>query len=265
MADLPEHRVQISKPFANTGIDYAGPVLLRDRKGRPYKTYKAYICLFICFATKGVHIKLVTELTSEAFLATFRRFAARRGTPNHLYSDNGSNFVGAYKELQKLYKFLENSQSEFVTICSQQKISWHFIPPNTPHFGGLWESNIKNIKHHLHRVIGESILTFEEYSTLLTQIEATLNSRPLYPMSSDPNDLNPITPSHLLIGHALTSPPDPLYESITINRLSRFQLLQQMNQSFSFGKDGPVFIYLNCRNDTNGKLGKWMSILVTWS
>ncbi|XP_072377748.1 uncharacterized protein [Diabrotica undecimpunctata] len=232
MADLPKHRVQISKPFANTGIDYAGPVLLRDRKGRPYKTYKAYICLFICFATKGVHIELVTELTSEAFLATFRRFAARRGTPNHLYSDNGSNFVGAYKELQKLYKFLENSQSEFVTICSQQKISWHFIPPNTPHFGGLWESNIKNIKHHLHRVIGESILTFEEYSTLLTQIEATLNSRPLYPMSSDPNDLNPITPSHLLIGHALTSPPDPLYESITINRLSRFQLLQQMNQSF---------------------------------
>ncbi|XP_072400874.1 uncharacterized protein [Diabrotica undecimpunctata] len=212
MADLPKHRVQISKPFANTGIDYAGPVLLRDRKGRPYKTYKAYICLFICFATKGVHIELVTELTSEAFLATFRRFAARRGTPNHLYSDNGSNFVGAYKELQKLYKFLENSQSEFVTICSQQKISWHFIPPNTPHFGGLWESNIKNIKHHLHRVIGESILTFEEYSTLLTQIEATLNSRPLYPMSSDPNDLNPITPSHLLIGHALTSPPDPLYE-----------------------------------------------------
>ncbi|XP_072400745.1 uncharacterized protein [Diabrotica undecimpunctata] len=117
-------------------------------------------------------------------------------------------------------------------MCSQDQIMWHFIPPNTPHFGGLWESNIKAIMLHLHRVIGEYILTFEEYSTLLAQIEATLNSRPLYPMSSDPTDFNPITPSPLLIGYSLISPPDITYENVKVNRLSRFQLLQQLNQSF---------------------------------
>ena len=110
MADLPKQRVEISKPFSITGLDYAGPIILRDRKGRPYKTYKAYICLFICMVTKCIHVELVTDLTCDAFIATFRRFAARRGTPNHLYSDNGSNFIGAQSELKKLYKFLENSQ-----------------------------------------------------------------------------------------------------------------------------------------------------------
>lgn len=123
MADLPKHRVEAARPFSITGIDYAGPVILPDRKGRPYKTYKAYICLFICFVTKCMHIELVTDLTSQAFIATFRRFAARRGTPAHLYSDNGSNFVGAKKELTELYKFLENSQDEFVRICALDKIT----------------------------------------------------------------------------------------------------------------------------------------------
>lgn len=86
MGDLPKHRVQISPPFSVTGLDYAGPLLLRDKKSRPYKTYKAYICLFLCFSTKCVHIELVTDLTTESFLTAFRRIAARRGTPNHLYS-----------------------------------------------------------------------------------------------------------------------------------------------------------------------------------
>lgn len=233
MGDLPKHRVQIAKPFSITGIDYAGPMMLRDRKGRPYKTYKAYICLFVCFVTKALHIELVTDLTSEAFLATFRRFAARRGTPTHLYSDNGSNFIGAQRELDKLYQFLKGSQNEFVQLCASEKITWHFIPPHSPNFGGLWESNIKCIKQLLYRVIGQTVLTFEEYYTLLVQIEATLNSRPLYPMSSDPNDLSPLTPAHLLIGQSLVTPPDPLFEDdVKINRLSRFQLLQQLNQSF---------------------------------
>ena len=106
---------------------------------------------------------------------------------------------------------------------------WHFIPRNSPNFGGLWESSVKAIKYNLYRVIGNTILTYEEYSTLLVQIEATLNSRPLYQMSSDPNDLTPLTPSHLLIGQPMVTPPDPLLEEVKVNRLSRFQLLQQLN------------------------------------
>lgn len=155
--------------------------------------------MFICFVSKGIHIELVTDLTCEAFIAAFRRFAARRGTPSHLHSDNGTNFIGAQRELKNLYTFLETSKDEFVKECSKEKIEWHFIPPNSPNFGGLWESNIK-----------VSNITYEEMSTLLSQIEATLNSRPLYQMSSDPNDLSPLTPAHLIIGHSLTTPPDPM-------------------------------------------------------
>ncbi|ENN83400.1 hypothetical protein YQE_00241, partial [Dendroctonus ponderosae] len=108
-----------------------------------------------------------------------------------------------------------------------------------PNFGGLWESNIKAIKNHLYKVIGDSVLTNEEYLTQYTissiqsvQIEAVLNLRPLHPMSSDPNDLTPLTPNHLLIGKLLITPPDPLLNDVKTKRLSRFEMLQQINQSF---------------------------------
>ncbi|KAH1020919.1 hypothetical protein HUJ04_010505, partial [Dendroctonus ponderosae] len=142
---------------------------------------------------------------------------ARRGTPSHLYSDNATNFVASQKELIKFYNFLQNSENELIALCSKENIIWHFIPPNSPNFGGLWESNIKAIKNHLYKVIGDSVLTNEEYLTQYTissiqsvQIEAVLNLRPLHPMSSDPNDLTPLTPNHLLIGKLLITPPDPL-------------------------------------------------------
>lgn len=233
MADLPESRVKISPPFHITGLDYAGPFVLKDRKGRGCKTYKAYICLFICFSTKAVHLELISSLTSEAFLAGLRRFVSRRGKPAHLYSDNGSNFVGAKNELKLLYDFLKDSQDEIVSACASQIITWHFIPPSTPNFGGLWESNIKGVKYHFYRVIGETILTYEEFITLLIQIEATLNSRPLYALSSDPNDFIPLTPSHFLIGRPLNTVPDPSFkEGTRINQLSRLQLIQQLLHGF---------------------------------
>lgn len=106
------------------------------------------------------------------------------------------------------------------------------IPPHSPNFGGLWESNIKGVKHHLYRVIGDTLLTYEEFHTLIVQIEATLNSRPLYPMSNNPNDLQPLTPSHFLIGKPLVILPDLDYQDIKVNRLTRFQLIQQMHQGF---------------------------------
>lgn len=135
--------------------------------------------------------------------------------------------------MKVLYDFISKSEDEFVKQCANEGIVWHFIPPNSPNFGGLWESNIKNVKYHLYRSIGMAILTYEEFNTILVQIEATLNSRPLYPMSSDPNDLEPLTPFHFLIGRSVQTVPDPLFEeNVRINQLSRFQLLQQITQSF---------------------------------
>lgn len=111
-------------------------------------------------------------------------------------------------------------------------IEWKFIPPRSPHFGGISEANIKSVKRHLTKVIGGSLLTYEELYTVLTQIEAVANSRPLSPLSNDPHDLNPITPSHFLIGRALTTAPDTNYLLTPDNRLSAFQHVQKLVQHF---------------------------------
>lgn len=230
MGHLPSSRVTPAPPFANTGVDYAGPLILKDRKGRGCRKYKAYICLFICFVTKAIHLELVSDLTSGAFLASLRRFVSRRGKPCHIYSDNGTTFVGAHNELNKLGKFLKSEFEALEMAIQDWDISWHFIPSYSPHQGGIWEAGIKSTKSHIKRVASNSILTFEEMYTLLTQIESLLKSRPLTPMSSDPNDLTPLSPAHFLIGRNYTSVVDPSLLHLPENRLSSWQKIQQMQQ-----------------------------------
>lgn len=232
MGDLPRPRIEQSFPFQHAGVDYAGPFLLKDRKGRGGKTTKCYICLFVCLATKAVHLELVSDLSSEVFIQSMRRFVARRGRPDHMYSDNGTNFVGAKSTLKELWQFMKGNQDAISLYATDSEIHWHFIPGYSPHFGGLWEAGVKSSKHHLKRVVGNASLTFEEFSTLLTQVEAILNSRPLTPLSSDPSDLEPLTPSHFLIGRAMMSVPDSDVTLVPQSRLSRFQRIQELCQHF---------------------------------
>lgn len=114
---------------------------------------------------------------------------------------------------------------------TEQNISWNFIPAYSPHFGGLWEAGVKSVKHHLKRVTANALLTFEEFYTLFVQIEAILNSRPLTPLSSDPNDFSPLTPAHFLIGRRFDSVIDPSLQYIRESRLSIWQRLQQIQQN----------------------------------
>ncbi|GFW98419.1 integrase catalytic domain-containing protein [Trichonephila clavipes] len=102
MGNLPKHRVTLERPFFSCGIDYAGPVLIKCNKGRGTKSTKGYIALFVCLATKAVHIEAVGDLTTDSFIAALRRFSARRGAPRHIYSDNGTNFVGARRKLDEI-------------------------------------------------------------------------------------------------------------------------------------------------------------------
>ncbi|XP_050293840.1 uncharacterized protein LOC126734311 [Anthonomus grandis grandis] len=230
MGNLPECRVSAYQPvFTYTGIDYAGPIEIRDRKTRNPKLLKAYICIFICMSTKCIHLECVTDLTSQSFILVLRRFVARRGKLLHLYSDNGTNFVGANSILRQ---FFESNSDRIDSALSSEGINWHFIPPRAPNFGGLWESGIKCVKYHLKRVIGEAKLTYEELSTILTQIEGVLNSRPLSPLSTDPEDVTPLTPAHFLLGRPMTALPDDDYKQVPENRLAKFQRLQSIVQHF---------------------------------
>lgn len=228
MADLPKGRVTFVRPFMTTGIDYAGPIYIRTSRRRGAKMDKAYIVVFVCYSTKAIHVELAGDMTTETFIAALRRFVNRRGLCGDIYSDNGSNFVGAEKELRELFKILnDNSISSFL---SRHNINWHFNPPAAPNFGGIFEAAVKSIKYHMRRTLANTSLTYEEMYTALTQIEGLLNSRPLYTTSED--ELDPLTPAHFLVGHSYTSLPDPDLSHLKLSHLSRWQYIQRLRQEF---------------------------------
>lgn len=136
-----------------------------------------------------------------------------------IYSDNGTTFTGADRELALAYRGAVNDP-DFLNRIATDHVSWHFIPPSAPHFGGLWEAGVRSVKHHLHRVLDKHTLTFEELSTLLCKIEACLNSRPLAPLNDTFDDYKSLTPGHFLIGSALTVSPEPSVLHINENRLT---------------------------------------------
>ena len=133
---------------------------------------KGYIAIFVCFVTKTVPIEVVISLSSEAFLASLRRFIALRGKSRTICSDNGTNFQGAANELHALYKMLQ-STSQMATVqdfLTTEGCEWKFIPPHVPHFGGLWEAAGNSMKYHLRRTLGSQFSTYEELCTLLADL-----------------------------------------------------------------------------------------------
>lgn len=197
------------------------------------KTFlKVYICDFVCLSTKAIHTEVVSDLATQAFLNSFKRFVSRRGLVANIYSDNATNFVGAKNELNDIYRFLKTSNKKILKELLKLKIIWHFIPPRSPHMGGIWEASIKNVKYHLKRVVGSKILTLEELNTLVCQVESCVNSRPISSISDNPDDLLPLTPAHFLIEGPLHTLPDLDLTEQNIDKLSRFHMLTKMFQDF---------------------------------
>lgn len=235
MGDLPSYRVRPAPTFVNTGVDFAGPFLLKSTSvGRKPLITKSYVCLFVCMLTRAIHIELVSDLTTDAFLAALRRFTSRRGVPSKMFSDNATNFIGAQNELERLAEMFRNQKEKrkIAEFCSKLGFEWSFILPRSPHFGGIWEAGIKQVKYHLTRIVGDRKLSYEELNTTLTQIEAVLNSRPLAPSSDDPSDFSAITPAHFLIGREMQAVAEPSYLNLRESTLSRWQLVQTMLQHF---------------------------------
>ena len=132
---------------------------------------KAYVCVFVLLSVKAVHSELVSDLTTEAFIACLRCFIGCRDKPSTIWSDHGSNFVRATRQIKELIDFLQQQKTNetISNFCSCQNIDWVFIPERAPHFGGLWEAAVKSFKTHLARVAANVKFTFEKLATVLIQ------------------------------------------------------------------------------------------------
>ena len=194
MADLPKERLKPNAPpFSVVGLDYFGPFL--TRKGR--SLVKRYGVIFTCLSIRAVHIEVASSLNTSAFIQALRRFIARRGQVTQIKSDNGTNFIGGERELREAIS--QWNLEQIRTFLIQRGIVWSFNPPGASHFGGIWERQIKSIRKILTGICKEQNLTDESLITLMCEVESIINSRPITTISNDPNDLEPLTPNHLLL------------------------------------------------------------------
>ncbi|XP_057369624.1 uncharacterized protein LOC130690719 [Daphnia carinata] len=229
MAQLPVHRITpFLPPFAHTGVDYFGPLTVKvGGKGRRHE--KRWICLFTCLTTRAVDLEVTASLSAEAFLMAFSRFSSMRGKPVVVYSDNGTNFVAGEKELNEAVEELNNSKDYLEAQFTCRHIEWRFSPPSGPHFGGVWERLVQSCKRAMKVILGNSLVSDQVLNTVVAEIGALLNARPLTHLSVNPEDPDPLTPNHFL--HARPMPYIPLAfvdldnTSISKNQFAQSQLI----------------------------------------
>jgi len=161
------------------------------------KLHKRYGCIFTCLRYRAVHIELANDLTTDSFIQAVTRFVGRRGPPRVIYSDNGTNFRGAETDVLNALKTWD--QERVGRELLQENIQWYFNPPAASHQGGVWERLIRSVRRILHAMIGEHLVNEQTLTTFLTEVEKILNSRPITRVSSDPDDLEALTPNHILL------------------------------------------------------------------
>lgn len=234
MADLPKERLTPAPPFTYCGVDYFGP--FRIKEGR--KELKRYGVLFTCLSSRAVHIEAANSLETNSFLNALRRFIARRGPVREIRSDRGTNIVGAEKELKKALDEMDHSIIQ-ESLCREYKadwvIQWKQNPPAASHMGGIWERQIRSVRSILSAVLREHgrALDEESFSTLLTEIECIINSRPLTVPSSDPDDLDPLTPNHLLtMKSKMVMPPPGNFQKADVYLRKRWKRVQYLSNIF---------------------------------
>lgn len=194
MADLPMDRLLPDKPpFTNVGMDNFGPIEVK--KGRTI--VKRYGVLFTCLTTRALHIEVSHTLDTDSRINAIRRFMCRRGQVALIRSDNGTNLVGAERELRTAIQ--EMDQTKIQNILTQRGIQGIFNPPAGPHFGGIWERQVRLVKRILKSVLHEQTIDDECLQTVLCEVEAIINDRPITASSNDPSDVEALTPNHLLL------------------------------------------------------------------
>ena len=254
---LPADRVLAANPFEVIGVDFTGPIHIEETKmvtkqttkKYPVKivkvktTSKAYVCLITCAVTRAIHLELVPDMTTDAFIRAFRRFISRRGTCSVVHSDNAATFKCADRVIKQSYEILNSPK--FQEFISEKSIKWEYICPLSPWWGGFWERCMKTIKTPLKKILGKSILNADELYTILTEVEAMVNSRPLCSVNDDVENHQYLTPANFIIGRSTINLPvrpithDQYHPNVTRKELNKILLYQEktMNKVWKSWKE----------------------------
>ncbi|XP_041420360.1 uncharacterized protein LOC121394190 isoform X2 [Xenopus laevis] len=198
MADLPPDRLRTDPPFTHIGLDVFGPWTVCSRRTRGGSAdSKRWAVLFTCLNIRAIHIEVIESMDTSSFINSFRRFFAIRGQVKTIRSDRGTNFVGACRELGISSNL---NYEEIESFLSKQEVCWIFNPPHASHMGGVWERMIGVARRILDSMLLQlpSKLSHEVLITLMAEVTAIVNSSPLTPVSSDPEDPQILTPATLL-------------------------------------------------------------------
>jgi len=213
MAPLPPDRVTRHYPFGISMVDFFGPLYVAV--GR--RTEKRFGVLTCCGTTRSIDLDYTHSMSADSYILAHRRFVAVRGKPKVLYTDNGKNLVGAEREIREA---LEGwNETKIAGSMANEGIEWHFSPPYASHFGGVWESLVKFCKNAIKTVLQAQRVTDEVLMTVFKEVAGILNSRPLTHLSIDPEDDEPLTPNHFLLGRA--SPHQPPGDFDSSEKLSK--------------------------------------------
>ena len=207
LAALSPSKVVVKK--SSKLVDYFGPFLIKQGRSQ----VKRYGCIFTCLAMRAIHIEVAHSLDAESFLCAFSRFASRRGNPKAVYSDNGSNFVAGNRILKEEFEKMKcnEAQTKIHHRLRAKEITWYFNPPSASHCGGIWERLIRSIRRVLAVVMNEQPVDDEAFHTFLIEVERILNDRPLVRNTSQADNLDPLTPSKLLLLHSNSCLPSGVF------------------------------------------------------
>lgn len=227
MAPLPKDRLTAYQPpFTSTGVDMFGPLYVKHGRG----TAKRWGCLFTCLTTRSIHLELANSLGTDDFIMCLRRFINRRGEISELRCDNGSNFVGAERELKNCMNSWNEDQ--ITKELAEQGCKWVFQPPTASSMSGVWERLVRSVKRVLKSVIGSYLVTDVVLQTLFTEVERILNGRALTANSDDPSDLEPLTPAHFLMQRKVVSLPPGVFTKNDMYSRKKWRQVQYLTELF---------------------------------
>ncbi|XP_064638330.1 uncharacterized protein LOC135494343 [Lineus longissimus] len=210
----------------------AGPFLTKQGRGKIRN--KRYLAVFTCLQTRAVHLEPVYQMDTDSFLMAFARMTSRRSVPEEVLTDNGSNFVAGERELRELVNAIDWTKVQQKTLGYQNTrgVTWHLNPPGSPHFGGVFEIMVKAAKRALKISIDNADINDEEFHTFVVDAEGLLNSRPLTPPSSDPEDQLPLTPNHFLHGQLGGQLAPSSTDELRFNPRRRWRRIQDILKQF---------------------------------